>query len=112
MAPTTSHKLHIERRDGVCGGKPCIVGTRIRVQDIYVWHELQGLSPEQIVSDFPQLTLADVHSALAYYFDHREDIERDMRDAESLVEKMKVAQGAGLLDRLRARVADDDSAAS
>jgi uncharacterized protein (DUF433 family) len=100
MAPTVTHKQHIERRDGVCGGKPCVVGTRIRVQDVYVWHELQGRSPEQIVTDFPQLTLADVHSALAYSFDHREEIERDMRDAAALVAAMKAAQGPGLLERL------------
>jgi uncharacterized protein (DUF433 family) len=33
---------HIEITPGVCGGKPRIEGTRIRVQDIYVWHEAQG----------------------------------------------------------------------
>jgi len=44
---------HIESKPGVCGGKPCIVDTRIRVQDVYVWHELQGKTPDEIVSDFP-----------------------------------------------------------
>ncbi|HUT10379.1 MAG TPA: DUF433 domain-containing protein [Thermoguttaceae bacterium] len=79
---------HIESKPGVCGGKPCIAGTRIRVQDIMVWHELQGLSADEIVSQFPQLTLADVHAALAYYHDHREEIRRQMKDAESLVKAM------------------------
>src|SRR5438552_513995 len=41
---------HIESKATVCGGKPCIAGTRIRVQDIYVWHELQGQSADEIVS--------------------------------------------------------------
>src|SRR5262249_4437535 len=67
---------HIESKPRVCGGKPCVAGTRIRVQDIYVWHELQGKTPDEIVSDFPQLTLADVHAALAYYWDNREAIQR------------------------------------
>ncbi|MHC4181398.1 MAG: DUF433 domain-containing protein, partial [Planctomycetota bacterium] len=58
---------HIQSRPGVCGGKPCIGGTRIRVQDVMVWHELQGLTPDEIVAQFPQLTLAGVHAALAYY---------------------------------------------
>jgi len=53
-----------------------------------VWHELQGLSADEIVSQFPQLTLADVHAALAYYHDHREEIRRQMKDAESLVKAM------------------------
>ena len=42
-------KDHIEATPGTCGGKPRIAGTRIRVQDVYVWHELQGLSADEIV---------------------------------------------------------------
>jgi uncharacterized protein (DUF433 family) len=98
MQPTST-KQHIESRTGVCGGKPCIAGTRVRVQDIYVWHELQGRTPEEIVSDFPQLTLADVHAALAYYFDHREEIQREMKAADTLVARMKAEAGPGVLDR-------------
>jgi len=53
-----------------------------------IWHELQGLSADEIVAQFPQLTLADVHAALAYYHDHREEIRRQMKDAEDLVDAM------------------------
>ncbi len=67
---------HIEERPDVCGGKPCVVGTRIRVWDIHVWHDLQGTTPAEVVADFPQLSVADVYAALAYYHDHREEIER------------------------------------
>jgi len=111
MASTTSNKQHIESRPGVCGGKPCIVGTRIRVQDVFVWHELQGRTPEQIVSDFPQLTLADVHAALTYYFDHLDEIHLDIKESEEIVNRLRTEQGPGLLEQLRARMADDDSAA-
>lgn len=65
---------HIEKKPGVCGGKACVTGIRIRVQDVYVWHELQGRSPDEIVTSFPQLTLADVPAALAYYWDHVQEI--------------------------------------
>jgi uncharacterized protein (DUF433 family) len=88
------------------------VGTRIRVQDIYVWHELQGRTPEEIASDFPQLTLADVHAALAYYFDHRAEILDQMKKAEETSCRMQGEAGPGLLDNLRARMADDDSVSS
>ncbi|MBV8075889.1 MAG: DUF433 domain-containing protein, partial [Planctomycetaceae bacterium] len=44
---------HIEKKPGVCGGKACVAGTRIRVQDVYVWHELRGQSPDEIVTNFP-----------------------------------------------------------
>lgn len=82
---------HIEVTPGVCGGKPRIAGTRIRVMDIVVWHEKLGMSPDEIVSQYPSLTLADVYAALAYYFDHREEIEaeiaRDRRYAATLRRK-------------------------
>jgi uncharacterized protein (DUF433 family) len=74
---------------GVCGGKPCIAGTRIRVQDVYVWHELQGLSADEIVSQFPQLAMADVYAALTYFWEHREEIQRQMSDETAFVEQMK-----------------------
>jgi uncharacterized protein (DUF433 family) len=79
----------IVSKPGVCGGKPCIAGTRIRVQDIFVWHELQGKSADEIVSGFPQLTMADVYGALEYYWDHREEIRRQMQAETELVAQMK-----------------------
>lgn len=92
---------HIEKRPNVCGGKPCVAGTRIRVWDIHVWHHLRGRSPAEIVADFPQLTLANVHAALSYYFDHREEIQQEMQKAEEFVARMKAASGPSKLDQLR-----------
>ena len=80
---------HIEITPGVCGGKPRIVGHHIRVQDIAVWHEFQGLSPDEIVAQFPQITLADIYAAFSYYHDHREEIHRQMEEAEKLAERLK-----------------------
>ena len=71
---------HIEQSDDVCGGKPRVAGTRIRVWDVHFWRDLRGMTPEEIVAEFPQLSVADVHAALAYYLDHREDIERPPDD--------------------------------
>lgn len=80
---------YIVRTPGVCGGKPRIAGHRIRVQDIAVLHEQQGQSPDEIVSLYPQLSLAKVYAALAYYHDHQEDIRRDMAEDEAFVEDFK-----------------------
>jgi len=88
---------HIESHPGRCGGKPCVAGTRIRVWDVYVWHELQGKSAEEIVTDFPQLTRADVHAASAYYWDNRESIEWEMKEAEDFVADLKAKLGPGPL---------------
>jgi uncharacterized protein (DUF433 family) len=100
---------HIEIDPARCGGKPCIAGTRIRVWDIHVWHNLRGQSPEQIVGDFPQLSLADVYAALAYYLDHRVEIEQQMKEAEAFADEMRLKQGPTKFDMLKKKLGLDDS---
>jgi uncharacterized protein (DUF433 family) len=95
----TTMGRHIEVTPGVCGGKPRIAGHRIRVQDVVVWHERLGMSPDEIVGRFPQLTLADVHAALAWYFDHQDEIRKDIRDDEEYVQDAKGRLGPGPLAR-------------
>ncbi|MEX2141885.1 MAG: DUF433 domain-containing protein [Pirellulales bacterium] len=90
---------HIEITPGVCGGKPRVAGHRVRVQDIAVWHDMQGQSADDIVGRFPQITLADVHAALAYYFDHRDEILRDIRQDADFVAELKSQLGPGPLAR-------------
>ena len=82
-------KVHVTRTPGLCGGRPCVANTRIRVQDIYVWHELQGRSPDDIVTSFPQLTLADVYAALAHFWAHRDEILAQMKVDDALIEAVK-----------------------
>ncbi len=74
--------------DGIRGGKPCIAGTRISVSDIVIWSE-QGQSPDEIVNDFPHLTLSDVHAALAFYYANQLDIDQQIRDSEKAAEEWK-----------------------
>ena len=64
---------------GVCGGRACVAGHRVRVLDIVAWSEHQGMTPDEIVSHVPSLTLADVHAALAYYFDRIDEIQEEIR---------------------------------
>ena len=94
-------KAHITRTPGICGERPCIGGTRIRVQDVYVWHELMGQSPDEIVSTFPQLSLADVYAALAYFWDHQGEIEADLKEEDQLVKQLKSGQPSKLPSRLK-----------
>jgi len=104
---TATEKVHITSTAGVCGGRPCIHGTRIRVQDVYIWHELQGRSPDEIVSAFPQLSLADVYAALAYFWDHRSEILDDMKKQDALVEQAKARFPSKLPERLKATGSGD-----
>ena len=50
---------------GVCGGKPCVRGTRIYIA-IILDSFAEGVSPEEIMKEYPPLTLDDIHAALAY----------------------------------------------
>ena len=83
------YQEHVKVRPGVSGRKPRITGHRIRVMDIVLWQTKCGWSPDEIVSQFPQLSLADVHAALAYYWDHKEEIEADIRSAEEIEAKSR-----------------------
>ena len=97
--PTTL-ATHIDSHPDKCGGKPCIEGTRIRVQDVYVWHELEGMSPDEIVAEFPHLSLGQVHAALAYYHDHRDEIQAASEAEQALAKRMKAGQTSKLLTKL------------
>ena len=82
-------KEHIEMTLGVCGGKPRIAGHRITVQNIAVWHERMGMSPDEILLHYPSINLSDIYAALAYYYDHREEIIKQIEDDESFALEMK-----------------------
>jgi len=96
----TTSTEHIAKTPGICGGRACIAGHRVRVADIVVWHERRGYSPDEIVAMFPGLALADVHAALAYYFDHRAEIDADLQADESLSRQLIATQPSKLRERL------------
>jgi len=52
------------------GGAPTVEGTGIRIKDIAVAYEHSGYDPDEITQLYPDLSLGDVHRALAYYYDH------------------------------------------
>jgi uncharacterized protein (DUF433 family) len=79
---------HIEATPGVAGGKPRIAGRRITVRDIVIWHERLGIGPDEIATEH-DLSLADVHAALAYYFDHREEIDRSIEQDDAFVRALR-----------------------
>ncbi|NEQ67428.1 MAG: DUF433 domain-containing protein [Symploca sp. SIO2D2] len=94
---------HIVITPGVCGGKPRIAGHRIRVQDIVVWHEQMAISPDEIVSRHPTISLADVYAALAYYHDHFDEIRTAIQESEVLVKKLQAEIPSKVQQKLRAR---------
>jgi uncharacterized protein (DUF433 family) len=77
--PKLTHP-HITADPKICGGSPIVAGTRFPVRSVVIYVLRHGLMPEELVSKFPGLTLAQIHDALAYYYDNREEIERDISE--------------------------------
>lgn len=94
---------HIEIVEGARGLKPVIRGTRIRVVDVLNWYESMGWSVSKIVEEFPHLTPADVHAALAYYWDHKDEIDRWIVEDEAYVEEMRRLHPSRLEEQLKQR---------
>jgi uncharacterized protein (DUF433 family) len=86
-------------RPGHCGGKPHIAGRRVKVQHVAFWHERLGKSPDEIAAEHPGLTLADVHAALSYYYDHRAQIDADIRADQDFAAGLKAESPPSLLLR-------------
>jgi len=73
---------HITKQPGVRGGKACIDDTRICVVDVVALLK-QGLGDQQIVERYPSLNLAQVHAAISYYYENREELEADLAEDDA-----------------------------
>ena len=86
--PVRTLDQHIEVTPGVSGGKPRIAGHRITVQNIVIWYDRMGKSADEIATEY-DLDLADIHAALAYYFDHRIEIDKAIEESELFLKSIK-----------------------
>ena len=90
---------HIEITPGVVGGKPRIAGRRITVQNIVIWHEWMGRSPDEVANEY-DLTLAEVYAALAYYYDHQTEIDQAIQESEAFVKALRQQTPSKVAQRL------------
>jgi len=81
MASVVEIGTLIDRDPAIRGGRPKIAGTGLTVNRIAGWYKM-GMTPEEIALEYPHLTLAQVHAALAYYHANREEIEADTAQEE------------------------------
>ena len=83
MQTLTNIGTLITQTPGVCGDRSHIAGHRITVQNIAIDFNA-GMKPEDIISEKPYLTLAEVYAALAYYYANQKAIDADIMadDAE------------------------------
>ena len=87
----TKHPYVTQKKE-VCGGKPVIAGTRIKVEQIVVEYERLGWSPDEVIQAHPHLTLAQIHDALSYYYENAAEINAALRDGESFVWQLQAAR--------------------
>ena len=85
-------------------GVPYIAGTSMKVVELVSSKLAYGWSPEELLFQYPHLTLGEIYAALAYYWDHKDEIDADMVRRDRYVEEMRREAGPSkLAAELRAK---------
>ena len=83
---------------------PVIAGTSMKVIELVLGRMAYGWSPEELHFQHPYLTLGQIYSALAYYWDHQEELDRDIERRLEFADQVRRAIGPSpLVARLRAK---------
>lgn len=93
---------HIVATAGTLGGKPRIAGRRISVEDVAIWHVRLGKSVDEICAEY-DLSLAEVHAALAYFYDHQAEVERAIDDGDRFVTALRNSTPSKLAQKMAER---------
>jgi uncharacterized protein (DUF433 family) len=72
-------------------GTPTISGTRLKVKHVAALHRYNGRTPQELVESFPPHTLGEMYSALAYYYDHQPELDREMDEDQREFEEARAA---------------------
>lgn len=80
---------YIVKDEGICNGKPRIEGTRFKVQQVAIEYVHAARPVEQILKSHPHLSLAQIHAALSYYYDHHDEIEADIQEGWEYAKRME-----------------------
>lgn len=85
-------------------GIPRIGGTRSRVVDVVLDRRVNGWGPEEIHENYPHLSLAQIHAAFAYYYDHQAELDQAIEQGLRRADEMRAAAGGSpVVKRLRAQ---------
>jgi uncharacterized protein (DUF433 family) len=83
---------------------PIIAGTTLKVVEVIEAQQAYGWSPEEIHSQHPYLTMSQIHSALAYYWDHKKELDADIERRDQYAERLQKEAGESPLSKkLRAQ---------
>ena len=84
------------------GGVPIIADTNMKVVELVMAQLAHGWSPEELHFQHPYLSLGQIHSALAYYWDHKEELDADIERCRQYVEEARREAGPSpLANKLR-----------
>jgi uncharacterized protein (DUF433 family) len=89
---STATYAHIEHNEQ---GRPIVSGTGFEVRLIALDHVILGRDAEDIRRQHPELTLGQIHSALAYYFDHEAEMDLDLEERLRRVEELQETSSVG-----------------
>lgn len=78
---------------------PIIAGTTMKVIELVTSVKAYGWGPEELHFNYPHLTMSQIHSALAYYWDHKEELDADMEQRFQHAEKLRLEAGESPLTR-------------
>ena len=92
---------YVELTPGVRGGKPHLSGTRLTVADLVVLHRRLDQSLEEIAGKY-DLSLSAVYAAMAYYFDHRTEIDLSIEEDAAVAEAFRRNNPSLLQEKLKA----------
>src|SRR5205085_1431337 len=92
---------HIERRED---GKLWLLGTQTKVIEVVLDRLAHHWDADEIQRQHPHLSLGQIHSALAYYYDHQVDLDRLIEQQIQEVQRLRSQQGeSALRAKLRAK---------
>ena len=80
---------YISHDKGISNGKPIISETRMKVAQIALEYERLGWTPDQIVDAHPQLTLAQVHAALSYYYGNLPRFHEELKENQEFLDNLR-----------------------
>ena len=83
-------------------GVPFIAGTSMKVLELVSEKIAYGWSPEELHLQHPYLTLGQIYSALAYYYDHEEKLNKDIEQRLQGITQYKTSKKSPLKERLKA----------
>ncbi len=85
-------------------GTPIVARSNMKVIELVLEKLAYGWSPEELYFQHPHLTLGQIYSALAYYWDHQEELDKEIERRQEFVEQLKNAAGTSPLKaRLKSR---------